>query len=113
MASNELYPFATAQQQTRFAYLTQQYRCLVCQNETLADSSAPLALDLKQKIADLVKAGKSDEEITEFLVQRYGDFILFQPPLKSTTYLLWFAPVIFVLIGMLILWGFVRQKNKT
>jgi cytochrome c-type biogenesis protein CcmH len=72
-------------------------RCLVCQNETLADSRAELAVDLRRQIREQMKAGKNDEEITAFLTERYGDFVLYRPPLKPSTYLLWFGP--FLLLG--------------
>jgi len=77
--------------------LSQQLRCLVCQNETLADSQADLAADLRRQIKEQMKAGKSDAEIIAFLTDRYGDFVLYKPPVKPRTYLLWFGP--FVLLG--------------
>src|SRR2546425_10013287 len=73
----------------RMKALTEQLRCLVCQNETLADSRADLAEDLRKEIREQMQAGKSDQEIVAFLTQRYGDFVLYKPPVKSTTYLLW------------------------
>src|SRR5215210_2888824 len=73
----------------RLAKLSQELRCLVCQNETLADSRADLAEDLRREIREQIRAGKSDQEILAFLTQRYGEFILYRPPVKPTTYLLW------------------------
>src|SRR5881409_2927730 len=81
----------------RMKNLTQQLRCLVCQNETLADSQADLAEDLRREIRTQMKAGKTDQEILAYLTQRYGDFVLYKPPIKSTTYLLWFGPFAFLI----------------
>jgi cytochrome c-type biogenesis protein CcmH len=88
---------ADAELDERVQAFSRQLRCLVCQNETLADSRAELAIDLKREIRAQMKAGRSDEQITAFLTERYGDFVLYRPPLKPTTYLLWFGP--FVLLG--------------
>ncbi|HZI88812.1 MAG TPA: cytochrome c-type biogenesis protein, partial [Pyrinomonadaceae bacterium] len=76
----------------RVMNLSKELRCLVCQNETLADSRADLAVDLRNEIRDQMKAGKSDNEIITFLTARYGDFVLYRPPVRPTTYLLWFGP---------------------
>ena len=76
----------------RIRQLEEKLRCLVCQNQTLADSNAELAGDLRREVADQVKAGKSDEQIIEYLVQRYGDFVLYDPPFKLRTLLLWIGP---------------------
>lgn len=83
----------------RLIVLTEDLRCLVCQNESLAGSQADLAKDLRREIREQLKQGKSDREIIEFLVQRYGDFVLYRPPLKSMTVLLWFGPLILLLLG--------------
>jgi cytochrome c-type biogenesis protein CcmH len=93
----------------RFHALTQELRCVVCQNESLADSTAPLALDLKQEIRTRMVAGESDEQIRAFLVQRYGDFVNYRPPLKVATYLLWLGPVLFVGVG---LWAVARHAGS-
>lgn len=74
-------------------------RCLVCQNETIADSRAPLALDLREQVREQFAAGKSEAEVREFMVSRYGDFVLYSPPLKGTTLLLWFGPALLLLAG--------------
>lgn len=89
----ELYKFASPLYQERFRDLTQQFRCLVCQNQTLADSNAPLAVDMKNQILKMINLGSNDQEITEFLTQRYGDFICYQPPFNRLTFLLWFGPL--------------------
>lgn len=110
-ATTDLYSFPTSQQHQQFAQLLTKFRCLVCQNESLADSHAPLALDLKSQIYTMVQRGKTDPEITNYLVTRYGDFILFEPPYVRRTYLLWLAPFIFLFLGFFILWRMVRKKN--
>ena len=81
----------------RVMALSRQLRCLVCQNETLADSQAELAADLRKQIREQMKAGRNDKEIVAFLTDRYGDFVLYRPPLKPRTYVLWFGP--FLLLG--------------
>lgn len=86
----------------RVMALAQQLRCLVCQNESIAESHAPLALDLRRQVRELLGAGKSEAEVVDFLVARYGDFVLFRPPVQRNTLLLWFAPF---LLGVLALGG--------
>jgi len=83
---------ATPETEERILRLSEKLRCLVCQNQTLADSSAELAGDLRREVREQVKAGRSDDEIIEFLVRRYGDFVLYDPPFKATTLLLWIGP---------------------
>ena len=88
--------------EARVMALAQQLRCLVCQNESIAESHAPLALDLRRQVRELLGAGKSEAEVVDFLVARYGDFVLFRPPVQRNTLLLWFAPF---LLGVLALGG--------
>jgi cytochrome c-type biogenesis protein CcmH len=83
----------------RVMALARDLRCLVCQNQTLADSQADLAVDLRNQITEMVRAGKTDRDIVNFLVERYGDFVLYRPPLKPRTYVLWFAPFAALLAG--------------
>lgn len=111
-AANELYSFQTLQQKQQFTLLTQKLRCLVCQNENLADSYAPLAVDLRNQIYTMVQKGKSDKEIQDYLVARYGDFILFTPPLENKTILLWVAPMLLLIIGFIILWRVVKTRKS-
>ena len=85
--------------EARLKRLEADLRCLVCQNQTLADSNAPLAEDLRREVRALAVAGKSDDEIRAFLVARYGDFVLYRPPVKGTTWLLWFGPFALLLGG--------------
>jgi cytochrome c-type biogenesis protein CcmH len=96
----------------RMIAISQDLRCLVCQNESLAGSHADLAEDLRREIRGLIRAGKSDQEITDYLVNRYGDFVRYKPPLKSTTWLLWFGPFLLLAIGFGALIAFLRQRNR-
>src|SRR2546428_3757250 len=96
----------------RMRALTEQLRCLVCQNETLADSHADLAEDLRKEIREQMRAGKSDEEIIAFLTQRYGDFVLYKPPVKSTTYLLWFGPFVLLFAGTGVLYRYLKKRRE-
>lgn len=95
----------------RLKKLEEELRCLVCQNQTLADSNAPLAEDLRREVRELAAQGKNDEQIKEFLVQRYGDFVLYKPPVKETTWLLWFGPFI-LLAGGLATWYIVLRRRR-
>lgn len=85
--------------------ISTQLRCLVCANETIAESNAQLAIDLRREVAEQVKAGKTDDEIIDFMVERYGDYVLFKPPFKAKTWLLWLGPGVFFLLA---LWGMTR-----
>lgn len=104
----DLYTFAHPVYQKRFHDLTHQLRCLVCQNQTLADSNAPLAEDMRQQIFTMVNQGSTDEEIKQFLVKRYGEFISYEPPLNRSTFLLWTTPAILLIAGVL----FFRKQFK-
>jgi len=101
------------QLEERLAKLSAELRCLVCQNETLADSRADLAVDLRNQIREQMKAGKSDKEIVAFLTQRYGDFVLYRPPVKPQTYLLWFGPFLLLAFGLLFLFRYVRWRRQS
>lgn len=85
--------------EARLKHLAVELRCLVCQNQTLADSNAPLAEDLRREVREMIAKNMSDQEIIEFLTARYGDFVLYRPPLKATTTLLWVGPFVLVLVG--------------
>ena len=95
----------------RLNNLSKELRCLVCQNETLADSQADLAEDLRREIREQMQAGKSDKEIINFLTQRYGQFILYRPQVTPTTYLLWFGPFVLLLAGLAILFRYIKQRR--
>jgi cytochrome c-type biogenesis protein CcmH len=96
----------------RLNKLSQELRCLVCQNETLADSRADLANDLRDEIRQQMKAGKSDKEIIAFLTERYGQFILYRPQVTPTTYLLWFGPFVLLLAGLAVLFYYIKQRRE-
>jgi cytochrome c-type biogenesis protein CcmH len=112
MIAKEAQPNEDPQIEQRMKALTEQLRCLVCQNETLADSRADLAEDLRREIREQMKAGKSDQEIIAFLTARYGDFVLYNPPVKRITYLLWFGPFILLIAGTAVLYRYLKQRRE-
>ncbi len=95
--------------EARLKALSQELRCLVCQNTTLSDSSAPLAEDLRQEIRQLMREGKSNKEVVDYLVARYGDFVLYRPPVNNETALLWFGPFALLLIGGFVLFRVLKK----
>jgi cytochrome c-type biogenesis protein CcmH len=97
----------------RLMAISEELRCLVCQNESLAGSRADLAQDLRREVRELLKAGKSDQEVKDFLVSRYGDFVLYRPQVKPTTYLLWAGPFLLLLAGLFGLIRFLRARAAT
>lgn len=99
-------------QQKRAVDLSEHLRCLVCQNQTIADSNAELAQDLRRQVREQIAQGRTDAEIVAFMVQRYGDFVLYNPPLKSTTLLLWFGPGVLLLAGIAALIRNVRLRKR-
>jgi cytochrome c-type biogenesis protein CcmH len=96
--------------EARLKTLSQDLRCLVCQNTTLADSSAPLAEDLRQEIRKLMREGKSDQEVVDYLVARYGDFVRYRPPVNNETALLWFGPFLLLIIGAFVLYRALKKQ---
>ena len=94
----------------RLVTISSELRCLVCQNESLAGSNAELANDLRREIRSQITAGKSDGEIREFMVSRYGDFVLYRPPLKGTTLLLWFGPLLLLLVALVAMIRYLRWR---
>lgn len=112
-ASTDIYSFDSPKQQIRFQQLSGDFRCLVCQNETLADSNAPLAKDLRFQIYKMVKQDKSNQEITQYLVDRYGDFVLFRPKMSKLTFLLWFGPFVMLAIALARLYWLITRRKKT
>ncbi len=96
----------------RLVLIAEDLRCLVCQNESLASSRADLANDLRREVRELIKAGKSDAEIKDYLVSRYGDFVLYKPPVKPTTWLLWFGPLLLLLGALWLLISTIRTTQK-
>jgi cytochrome c-type biogenesis protein CcmH len=96
----------------RLISISEEMRCLVCQNESLAGSRSDLANDLRREIRTLIKEGKSDDQIRSFMVERYGDFVLYRPPVKPITWLLWIGPFIILLIGIVGLLTYLRRRNN-
>jgi cytochrome c-type biogenesis protein CcmH len=95
----------------RVAALANELRCLVCQNQTLADSNAPLAVDLRNQIREQLAAGKSEQDVLDFMVARYGDFVLYRPPLKAATLALWIGPFVFLVLGIWLLARRLRRRR--
>lgn len=109
--SKEPLEFESLEQEMRFTALTMELRCTVCQNQNLADSDAPLAQDLRRRIHDMMLEGMSDEEIKSFLVERYGDFVLYRPPFQGNTMALWLIPVVLLGVGALGVLIAVRRRR--
>ena len=108
----EAFKFNSKAEEQHFKDLIEELRCLVCQNQSLVDSDAELAHDLRAEVYDMIQAGKNDEEIVTFLVARYGDFVLYNPPVKPSTWLIWFGPFVLLLIAAIVLMRALRrQKN--
>lgn len=97
--------------EARLVEISQELRCLVCQNESLASSRAELADDLRQEVRELIRSGKSDQEIKDFLVARYGDFVLYRPEIKPLTWVLWFGPFALLIVAALFLGSYLRQRR--
>ena len=110
MADKQTNANAAAALEARTMALAGELRCLVCQNQSLADSHAPLALDLRGQIHQQLAQGRSEKQVVEFMVQRYGDFVLYEPPLNGSTALLWFGPLLLLAAGVFALRGFWRGK---
>jgi cytochrome c-type biogenesis protein CcmH len=104
---------ADPQQQKTYELIISELRCLVCQNQTIADSNAELAADLRRQVFEMIQQGKSKNDIVQFMTDRYGDFVLYNPPLKSKTALLWLGPIAFLLIGLVMVAWFIRRKKQT
>jgi cytochrome c-type biogenesis protein CcmH len=98
--------------QQRYERINRELRCLVCQNQTIADSNATLATDLRREVRELIAAGRTDDEIREFMIERYGDFVLYRPRMTATNFLLWGAPVILLAIGAIAVVRVVRRRSK-
>jgi cytochrome c-type biogenesis protein CcmH len=92
--------------------LASELRCLVCQNQTIADSHASLAVDLRQQVREMLERGQTDQQITDYMTARYGDFVLYRPPFKATTALLWVGPAVMVVGGLLVLVLVLRRRSR-
>lgn len=104
--------FENTEQEQRFQDLTEELRCLVCQNQNLADSDAPLAHSLREEIYEMMMAGQDNEQIKTFLIDRYGDFVLYRPAMKGNTLALWLMPGILLGLGAIALFFTVRSRNR-
>jgi cytochrome c-type biogenesis protein CcmH len=98
--------------QARFEHITVQLRCLVCQNESIADSNVELASDLRRQVREMLVAGQSDDAIFKFMTDRYGEFVRFNPPLETKTLFIWGAPFVMLLLGVLIVYRIARQRSR-
>jgi cytochrome c-type biogenesis protein CcmH len=111
-AQVDVFEFETAEQERRFRQLSLEFRCPMCQNTNLADSPGGVAADLRRELYYLIIEGRTDEEIEQFMHQRYGDFIFYRPKLTSRTVLWWFGPALFFIIGALAIFGIVRRTRS-
>ena len=105
--------FTSPAEEKRFHALITELRCVMCQNQSLAESNAQIAVDLRHEVLALMRQGKDDAEIKEFLVARYGEFVLYRPQVESKTWLLWFGPAVVLLAGGVIVAGAVRRRSRT
>ena len=108
-AEIEVYQFTSPELELRYQSLTEELRCLVCQNQNIADSHAELAQDLRRKVYEMLSSGQSNAQIIDYMTERYGEFVLYRPPFNMRTILLWFTPVLALLIGAL---GFMSILNR-
>lgn len=106
------FDFDSAEQELRYKKLIEEIRCLVCQNQSLADSNAELAQDLREEVYGQMNKGLSNQDIISFLVARYGDFVMYRPPLKKSTWLLWFGPFILLLIGVVVVIRLIKTNTS-
>ncbi len=106
------FKFDDANKEARFKQFSEELRCLVCQNQSLADSNAELAMDLRRELYKMIQNDATDDEIVSFMVDRYGDFVLYNPPVKPTTWLLWFGPFVLVVLGLIILLRVIHSTGK-
>ena len=102
--------FENAAEEQRFHALVSELRCVMCQNQSLADSNAQIAFDLRREVLDLMREGKTDAQIKDFLVARYGEFVLYRPRMETTTWLLWLGPVVLLLIGGVVVARIIRSR---
>ncbi|WP_456374762.1 cytochrome c-type biogenesis protein [Thiolapillus sp.] len=113
VASIDTYQFSDPQQEVLYQELTQELRCLVCQNQNIADSNAELAKDLRRKTYEMIKKGQDKDQIVDFMVKRYGDFVMYKPPFKASTLILWLGPVIIFVLGLLMMIRIIRRRAAT
>jgi cytochrome c-type biogenesis protein CcmH len=111
-AISESRKFDNPEQQKVYENLTSELRCLVCQNQTIGDSNAELAADLRRQVYEMLQQGKSKQDIIQYMTDRYGDFVLYNPPFKAKTGLLWLGPIVFLLMGLTAVFLFARRKKS-
>ena len=110
--STEASDFETKEQQSRYTQLIENIRCPVCQGQSIGGSNSDLAKDLREKVSEMILDSKTDSEIYSFMVERYGDFVVYKPPINSKTYFLWFAPVLVLMISLLYLFRSTRENKE-
>ena len=110
-AAIESRQFADSEQQAVYERLTNELRCLVCQNQTIADSNAELAADLRRQVYEMLEKGQSRDDIVRFMTERYGDFVLYNPPFKAKTGLLWLGPILFLFAGLMTGFWVIKRKK--
>lgn len=98
--------------EARMLHIAAELRCLVCQNQTIADSHADLAVDLRRQVREMLQQGRSDQEVFDYMTARYGDFVLYRPPVRTTTLLLWFGPGAMAVIGLVLLVWVLRRRSR-
>ena len=111
-AAEDIYQFQSAADEQRFRSLLVQLRCPKCQNQAIADSDAPIAMDMRNQVADMIRAGRSDDEIVDYFVQRYGDFVSYHPPVTAQTIILWLAPLLAMAGGGLLVVLQIRRARR-
>lgn len=111
-AETEIYQFATPEIEARYQTLTEELRCLVCQNQNIADSHAELAQDLRRKVYEKLNAGESNEQIITYMTERYGDFVLYRPPFNARTLILWLTPILTLIAGGLGFWSLLKRRQN-
>ncbi len=110
--SIEVKEFISSEQEKRYRDLIEDIRCPVCQGQSIGDSNSDLALDLREQVRKMILDNNTNDEIYSFMVQRYGDFVVFKPPIKPTTYMLWFAPFLFLFFCLFILFRSIKTRSK-
>jgi cytochrome c-type biogenesis protein CcmH len=112
LSAVEYREFENPEQENSYNELIDELRCLVCQNQTIADSNAALAKDLRRQVHEMLQKGKTRQDIVDYMLSRYGDFVLYRPPLKPKTILLWVGPFIFLILGLILLFIYIRKKKS-
>ncbi len=112
-AEIEVYQFKTPELELRYQTLTEELRCLVCQNQNIADSHAELAQDLRRKVYEMLNRGETNPQIIDYMTERYGDFVLYRPPFNMKTLILWLAPILTLLIGGIGFWSLLKRRDNS